>query len=402
MLKEFTIRNFKSIVDDTISLGKVNVFIGENGCGKTNILEALAMASAAKDDRLNVEGFYSKGIRVAKPTLTFSSFVGRRQKQRIDIECVFFENGKDINVNTSLYCDDVNDIYAKWFDNYKVKEEEHLAEIMKEVFTKKEDVLKKQKHTSTDSILKSIIRSDSEKVQLWDDLQKRNVYPAIKEYVIYNLSIKALRGISLESKKTPLGINGEGLDVLISNFDKEEIKKLKKYTYLISWLKDFMIDEEDYFKFLGLKLGKSISQLYFKDKYMMMKNNIFSAENANDGILHILFYLAFFISEKTPEFFAIDNIETSLNPHLCRYLMSEIVTLAKENDKQVLIATHNPAILDGLNLHDDEQRLFEVFRNDNGYTKTRRIQFKKGVTKKEFKLSEMWMKGMLGAISKSF
>ncbi len=42
MLQEITIKNFKSIADDTIELGRVNVFIGENGCGKSNIFEALS------------------------------------------------------------------------------------------------------------------------------------------------------------------------------------------------------------------------------------------------------------------------------------------------------------------------------------------------------------------------
>jgi AAA15 family ATPase/GTPase len=47
MIRELTIKNYKSILDHTMELGRINVFIGENGCGKTNILEALAMAAAA-------------------------------------------------------------------------------------------------------------------------------------------------------------------------------------------------------------------------------------------------------------------------------------------------------------------------------------------------------------------
>lgn len=66
---------------------------------------------------------------------------------------------------------------------------------------------------------------------------------------------------------------------------------------------------------------------------MSKKNNIFSAENTNEGILHILFYLSLFISKKTPKFFAIDNIEKSLNPKLCRTLIKEIAILSKDNDK---------------------------------------------------------------------
>jgi AAA15 family ATPase/GTPase len=47
MIREIIIKNFKSILDHTNELGRINVFIGENGSGKSNILEAVATASAA-------------------------------------------------------------------------------------------------------------------------------------------------------------------------------------------------------------------------------------------------------------------------------------------------------------------------------------------------------------------
>lgn len=43
MIQSLTIANFKSILRETIELSNVNVFIGENGCGKTNVLEAVAI-----------------------------------------------------------------------------------------------------------------------------------------------------------------------------------------------------------------------------------------------------------------------------------------------------------------------------------------------------------------------
>ena len=45
MVRKITIENFKSILKLKLELGRVNVLIGENGCGKTNILEAIALGS---------------------------------------------------------------------------------------------------------------------------------------------------------------------------------------------------------------------------------------------------------------------------------------------------------------------------------------------------------------------
>ena len=45
MITEIQIENYKSIQNLKINLGRVNVFIGENSCGKSNILEAIAQVA---------------------------------------------------------------------------------------------------------------------------------------------------------------------------------------------------------------------------------------------------------------------------------------------------------------------------------------------------------------------
>ncbi len=120
MLRELTIKNYKSICNITVDLGEINIFIGENGSGKTNILEALAMAGASKGLDLNVGGLYNRGVRVAKPNLTFSSFAGLRQSKKIKIDMTFREENDEFNVPSVLYCEDENDIYSKWKDENRI------------------------------------------------------------------------------------------------------------------------------------------------------------------------------------------------------------------------------------------------------------------------------------------
>lgn len=43
MIAQISIKDYKSIVDLKLKLGRFNVLIGENGCGKSNILEALTL-----------------------------------------------------------------------------------------------------------------------------------------------------------------------------------------------------------------------------------------------------------------------------------------------------------------------------------------------------------------------
>ena len=117
----------------------------------------------------------------------------------------------------------------------------------------------------------------------------------------------------------------------------------------------------------------------------------------------VAFYFSLFISDDTPNFFAIDNIDASFNPRLCRRLITELVDLVKKHDKQVIFTTHNPAILDGLNLDDDEQRLFVVSRNRFGYTKVR--LFLKPETpdgEEPVRMSEAFLRGYIGGLPKDF
>ena len=53
MIERLTVRTFKSLENVTVDLGLVNVFIGANGSGKSNLLEALGVLSAAADGKVD-------------------------------------------------------------------------------------------------------------------------------------------------------------------------------------------------------------------------------------------------------------------------------------------------------------------------------------------------------------
>ena len=74
MIKEIQIENFKSIQSLNLELGRLNVFIGANGSGKSNILEAIAFGSAAIENKLENE-FLSTRIRTTNPNLMKSAFL---------------------------------------------------------------------------------------------------------------------------------------------------------------------------------------------------------------------------------------------------------------------------------------------------------------------------------------
>lgn len=85
MIRNIKIANFKSIASQSIPLGRFTVLIGENGAGKSNILEALVMASAASTGRLEREILIGRGMRVTSPTLMRSAFEEEENKKDIEL-----------------------------------------------------------------------------------------------------------------------------------------------------------------------------------------------------------------------------------------------------------------------------------------------------------------------------
>ena len=406
MLKEVRIKNYKSIQKLKLELGRVTVLIGENGCGKSNILEAIALASAAADDKLDNEFLASRGIRVTEPQLMRSAFEIENLDKEIKID-IKENDGADFSCilhnDNSPYSQWVNKKSANYIASFKnqVQQEQDILNMFK-------IILLLDDHTTILSAIKSLenlsLNQENEIVKnlvvgilkLKSETLKPFFY-SLKKFSVYSPENQALRTFEKEGQIQPLGINGEGLFKLLkflNSNNQEQLNEIKKKLQLIDWFQDFEAPPD---------LSNIQNSLQIKDRYLDPDLAYFDQRSSNEGFLFLLFYFALFISDITPKFFAIDNIDASLNPRLCRRLMQELVELAKKHDKQVIFTTHNPAVLDGLDLDDDEQRLFVIYRNQLGHTKARRILKPKPLEGQEpVRLSEAFLRGYIGGLPKNF
>ena len=79
-IEKISIKNFKSLYDVSFEPGNVNVFIGANGSGKSSILEAIGILSAAISDRINNNALQRKGIRLSTASLYKSKFASLKME----------------------------------------------------------------------------------------------------------------------------------------------------------------------------------------------------------------------------------------------------------------------------------------------------------------------------------
>ena len=379
MIREIRIENYKSIQELKLSLGQVTVFIGENGCGKSNILEAIALASAAANNKLDNEFLFSRGIRVASSQFMRSAF----EQENLVREIKIYLKGNDETEFDCILQHD-NQPYSNWRD----KGRKHLGKVQ-EVLSYLE---KKTQENELD-------REEEVSLSIFYDLIAKQIRQLnLQNFLIYSPENSSLRTFEKEGQIQPLGINGEGLfkllKVLSLDINRDKINDIKENLKLIDWFKDFEISHD---------LSDTERNIQIKDRYLDADIPYFDQRSSNEGFLFLIFYFALFISDDTPNFFAIDNVDASLNPKLCSQLIKELVKLAEKYDKQAIFTTHNPAVLDGLNLDDDEQRLLVIYRNKLGYTKAKRILKPEPLEgQKPVKLSEAFMRGYIGGLPKGF
>ena len=74
MITKLRFRWFKSIEDVEFEPGRVNVLIGANGSGKSNLLEALGVLSTAVSGRVDDAGLLYRGVRPGVPALYKCAF----------------------------------------------------------------------------------------------------------------------------------------------------------------------------------------------------------------------------------------------------------------------------------------------------------------------------------------
>lgn len=415
MISEIRIQNFKSIEDLTLKPGRVTVLIGENGSGKSNILESIAFAAAAAANKLDNSFLFNRGIRVTEDTWMQCAFPKEESDQGVKgaqpgirMTVKGGENDPLFECAVSSSIRDADGSFERWVVRAPISEGELDKALWdKEISQKVEErleYLKLGKSTATEKlkephdILREIFASlelSSRKTQL---LLTHATTLGLADFVIYAPENTMLRTPPPEGALEPVGMRGEGLFKLLQSFADpkfaERLADLKECLHLFGWFDDFLPPDD---------IGTAQARLQIRDRWLAPERAIFDQRSANEGFLYVLFYLTLLTSWRTPKFFAIDNVDSALNPKLCSSLMRKIAELAKKYDKQVICTTHNPAILDGLNINDDEQRLYTVQRDSDGRSTLNRVRPPKAQPgKPPMKLSAAFVAGNIGGLPDYF
>ena len=398
MIKKVKIENYKSVVNQTLELGSFNVVIGANGCGKSNLLEAIAMAGLSSSGALLPEMFESRGIRLSESRFMRSAFE-EVDKEFITLQVETSDGDESlyrIHYNTDQKPAQWEDVIEEGTRTMISFIKDHITDPSQEAINSdpKLAILKyyfeRMNNGDSAKALNFTFKENPDHTLTWS----RPNMNGLRNFIIYSLEESSLRSLDT-MPSTKLGRTGKGLLPYLKELSKTEegqemLGEIKRNMQVIDWFEDLDMPES------GLSQD---STLILKDRYVDESLEFFDQRSANEAFLYLLFFFTLFISDETPSFFAIDNIEAALNPKLCKLVIAKLAELAKEHGKQVILTTHSPFVLDGLDEITEEKRLFVVSRNSDGYTVVNRIADNKN---KSIPLSEAWLKGYIGGLPNNF
>ena len=389
MIESIKIQNYKSIVNLTMTLGRFNVIIGPNGCGKTNILEAISLAGAASQDKLDNEYLANRDLRVTDSQFMINAFEEDEDSRR--------EEGMKRVIGIEVTISGMPFIFnLEYEDSLKRWVNFSSSQIFRRMYAASQSPAESGESMQKlmGELAVALSKSNIDMASFTRTLQSLSSDSAeLSSFLTYRPSEHFLRK-TFDSTLFPLGVHGEGLlKYLKEAADKdgrELFSEVNEGLMLLDWFDGFNIPDN---------LMQNEYRLSIGDRYLRDSLHYFDQRSTNEGFLFLLFYLTLFNSQDTPQFFAIDNIETAMNPKLVTKLTKYLVERSRAKGKQVIVTTHCPYVLDGLDLSDDEIRLFVARRDIDGHSRLERIPYRH---ERKMELSQLWLSGLIGGLPDNF
>jgi energy-coupling factor transporter ATP-binding protein EcfA2 len=393
MITKITVRSFKSIENAEIELGNLNIFVGANGSGKSNLLEAIGVLSAAADGKVTDQTLLQRGVRPGVPSLYKSAFPSSGGQQAAHI---YFSGSSELaHYDVSLH-NPMADPRPSW--RFKT---ERLERGATKLASRGPNMRNNPNTENGLAALELVKLSEGDAALL---LMRR-----LQNYVIYSPTTPVLRGVAPETQPTqPLGLSGgrlpEAVRELLAWHKENDFAKhvCNEALHLIGWAKTFGSAAASSLP-LSPAASSSPTVIKFWDKYMMPGRNVISGYDASEGALYVLFLAVLAAHPKALSFCAVDNADHGLNPGLATALTKRFADwiLSNKDQRQVLMTSHNPAVLDGLPLQDDRVRLFTVDRDNRGKTIVNRVAVTERLLEmadQGWTLSRLWMNKLIGGM----
>ncbi|CDX39146.1 conserved hypothetical protein [Mesorhizobium sp. ORS 3359] len=367
MLRKLRIERFKSIFEQEVEFGKVNLFVGPNGAGKSNVLEALGILAAALSSGLEPPVLDVKGVRLSLPHQFKSAFKNQHLARTFRLEAVFDHGRYDCSISAGA-----NRSFLEFAS-------EALYDGDRQVFGRSGHGIKL--HSAKEQ-LPALAKESVDPVRsVWSVLEPfakissafRSELEAFSRFAIYAPQTAIMRGLAVDNRIVePLGLTGSGLanamDAILGEVPRETLDPILKIIWQPGWANQVRIRNFDPNIVPSHVLSEGLV-LYIRDRYMRAGRDMLSAFDASEGTLYLIFVAALLAHPRTPRAFGLDNVDGTLNPKLVRQLSKHLVDIVTDSEpgenRQAFMTSHHPSSLDSVDIFERDQKIFVVSRDND-------------------------------------
>lgn len=356
MIKELSLKNWKSFETTTLYIDPLNVLIGTNASGKSNILDAflfLYRLAWGKQILSSVNG--DSELSAIRGGL---DWIVRTGETECELQIITDSNNKDTDYKYNLRLRRVNGSrFELCGENLEsIKKRPRANSISKNLFYTQEestDTPSIPAYFSTDTQGRGKRIDMSRTFSILSQIETMGIRIEVKEAGIKVMN--ELRNIfildpipnhmrtfsKLSDRLQPDAANIAGVLAALPDDKKAEVETiLTKYvTHL---------PEKDILKIWSETVGlfKTDAMLYCKEQWTKTESLDIDARGMSDGTLRFLAIITALLTVKEESLLIIEEIDNGLHPSRSHKLVSMLKELGERRKVDIICTTHNPALLD--------------------------------------------------------
>ncbi len=371
MLGEVTLENIFSFKKTTVELRGLNVLIGPNAVGKSNLIEAISLLKAAPID-LNLAMLRLGGVRfvcslsLRSPVAAIwcDATVGDKA---VRYQLEFSEQAAGFMILRERLASSRGGLAAELYFN----------RTSESIFFGFDPVGKRIQ--SNESVF-ALYKSPADETPITNVGQH---FEAIRIYRDFRTTrdSDARRGVSTSATKDFLDDQGDNLALVLLDMDFKGLHdKIREYLHRFC----------DRFNDVKVRLDGPIAKTYIEESGLLEP---LVSWRLSDGTLKFLCLLAVLLDKEPPPLICIEEPEVGLHPEAIQIVAEALVDASERT--QLVVTTHSEALIDALS--DRPEDVLVTERDFDNGTQFKRLDSKQlSVWLERYTLGALWRKGEIG------
>ncbi len=347
MIKSVKLKNWKSYEESTLYIDSLMIVIGVNSSGKSNAIDALIFLSRIASG-VGIFPAIGGAINLI-PIRGGVDWVCRKGAKEFTLETVMEYDGKDYNYSITVEVGDAKALITeekliscstnqRLF--YTKLRDDSLLNISTYFSTGKQGKGQNFELNRNTSILyqsKTLQLRKKEIVDIATNLAKQ-----LSGIFVLDPIPNHMRDYSpLSEKLSSDGSNIAGVLAALGDNQRDNVQNK-----LTSYLKK--LPEKDIESVWTERIGKfnTDAMLYCKEAWKGDDNCVVDARGMSDGTLRFLAIMTALLTNEDNKLIVVEEVDNGLHPSRANVLLDMLKELGAEKKTDILITTHNPALLD--------------------------------------------------------